>query len=107
MKEYAIFENENARSPYANTQTFVKSEAEGSLALLREAGFPEAEIRERNVRYGPWMEVSTFCPYEDLCYLQIEIISMAYAAENSAFNELQGLPLRQIAERISEIIDAI
>lgn len=107
MKEYAIFENENARSPYANTQTFIKSEAEGRLALQREAGFPEAEVRERNVQYGPWMEVSTFDPYADLDYLESEILSMAYAAENSVFNELQGLPLRQIAERISEIRNAI
>lgn len=107
MKEYAIFENENAHSPYANTQTFSKSEAEERLALQREAGFPEAEVRERSVRFGPWMEVSTFNPYADLCYLESEILSMAYAAENSFFNELQGLPLRQIAERISEIRNAI
>lgn len=107
MKEYAIFENENARSPYANTQTFVKREAEERLALQREAGFPEAEIRERSLRYGPWMEVSTFDPYVDLYSLERETISMAYAAENSTFNELQGLPLRQIAERISEIRNAI
>lgn len=107
MKEYAIFEDENARSPYANTQTFVKSEAEERLDLQREAGFPEAEIRERNVRYGPWMEVNTFDPYEDLDALEHEILSMAYAAENSVFNQLQGLPLRQFAERISEIRNAI
>ena len=107
MKEYAIFKNENARSPYANTQTLIKSEAEGMTALLREAGFSEAEVRERNLRYGPWMEVSTFDPYEDLDALEHEILSMSYAAENSTFNQLQGLPLRQIAERISEIRNAI
>lgn len=107
MKEYAIFEDENARSPYANTQTFVKSEAEERLDLQREAGFPEAEMRERNVRYGPWMEVSTFYPYEDLDALEHEILSMACAAEALFSNQLQGIILRQIAERIGEIRNAI